>query len=76
MPKNLEGNIQYQSLISKWSYFKKTEKEAAKKRMEAESGLLATVADYLQDNGANNFPLGLEIVTSPNGASFSIVNKK
>lgn len=61
MPKNLEGNIQYQSLISKWQFFKKTEKEAVKKRLEAESALLA---------------MGVKIVSNPDTGSFSIVNKK
>ena len=60
---DLEHNIEYQQLISKWKYFKQAEKDANEKRIDAENKLLDMVKDDLRSRGTNNFPLGLKIVT-------------
>lgn len=62
-PIDLETKLEYQALITKWTYFKQAEKDANEKRIEAENELLAMVKDELRDRGTNNFPLGLKIVT-------------
>lgn len=63
MIEDLETNLEYQALISKWTYFKQAEKDANTNRIEAENELLTMVKDELRDRGTNNFPLGLKIVT-------------
>lgn len=60
---DLENNIEYQQLISKWTYFKQIEKGANENRIDAENKLLDMVKDDLRNRGTNNFPLGLKIVT-------------